>query len=304
MRLQYRVLWFEDDYDLVNEDIGPEIEEFLNDLGFTFYLVHQENGINLDDLINNDFDLILTDLNLGEGKEAGDKVVENIRNSKILTEVLLYSGNEAGINEIIKNHGLIERVSFSVGTSNLKNKIIQIILLSIKKVQDINTLRGLVMAETSELDQKMLNILLGFLANGNDEHKLKFCTYIYKIMEESLDGCVKKFVTYKDANNVVDLVKSPLFDSYKKNRAVNELLDIICETDLASCRGSYKTDIIDIRNLLGHVIEKTNENGKAILVSTFPGYESVIFDDEMCVVIRKNIHKHSSNLSQILKLFT
>ncbi|MCL5935778.1 MAG: hypothetical protein M1543_04780, partial [Firmicutes bacterium] len=55
---------------------------------------------------------------------------------------------------------------FSVGTSNLKDKIMQIILLSVKKVQDINNLRGLVMAEASELDHKMLSILQEFYLKG------------------------------------------------------------------------------------------------------------------------------------------
>lgn len=303
MRLQYRVLWFEDDYDLVNVDIGPELEEYLDNLGFTLYLVHQENGINLDNFLDKDFDLILTDLNLGDGHEAGDRVVDNIRNSKILTEVLLYSGNEEGIEKIISNHGLIERVSFSVGTSNLKDKIMQIILLSVKKVQDINNLRGLVMAEASELDHKMLSILQEFYLKGVEEHKIELCKYIFRMMDESFAGNTKRLVKYKDSNSVGELIASPLFDSSKKNRAINKLLEIICESDLAACRVSYKEEIIDIRNVLGHVIEQSDEDGKLVLVSIIPGYEPVVFDDKMCVTIRKSIHKHSSNLSQILKIF-
>jgi len=156
VNLYYKILWFEDDPQLVQEDIGPDIKKHLDELGFLIDLTHKENGDDLEGVIfQKKYDLILTDLNLGEGHQAGEKLIEYIRTNKILTEVLLYSGNVDGINSIIKTHDLIERVSFSVGIENLNDKIRQIILLTIKKVQEVNNVRGLVMAETSEEIRKM-----------------------------------------------------------------------------------------------------------------------------------------------------
>ena len=123
MNLKYNILWFEDDPDVVQTQVGPEIKTHLEQLGFEYLCTHKEEGENLD-VITDDkkFDLILTDLNLEE-EEIGKKIVERIRSDKIYTEVILYSQNANAINKIITDPDhLIERVSFAVGTENLASK--------------------------------------------------------------------------------------------------------------------------------------------------------------------------------------
>jgi hypothetical protein len=303
MNLYFKILWFEDDYELVHDEIGPEIKIYLENLGFAIDLTYSENGDSLDELIyKKKYDLILTDLNLGDGHEAGEKLIEYIRSHKILTEVLLYSGNAEGINTVIKGHDLIERVSFSIGIENLNDKIKKIILLAIKKVQEVNNVRGLVMAETCELDYKMLGILLKFYEKIDAEDKLRFENYIFDITEDSFKSSYKKIEKLKEAHDIKELVHTPIFDSDKKRRTVNKMLEIIANTKIdvpKNCMDDYKEEILTIRNVLAHVKEEMDSNGEVYLRSLIKGYETIIFNDEFCIKIRNDIRKHSNNLDKI-----
>src|ERR1035438_7025699 len=105
MTLKYRILWFEDDEEVVNEQISPSLKDFLIELGFQLEIVHHLNGEQLDELIKDkNYDLIVTDLDLGE-YETGDKLIDQIREGEILTEVLLYSANTTAISNLIVNKG-------------------------------------------------------------------------------------------------------------------------------------------------------------------------------------------------------
>lgn len=299
MNINYRILWFEDQAELVKDDIGPSIIAFLEDYGFTPEVVHYENGDNVEEILHDQYyDLILTDLNLGDGHEAGEKLIQEIRNHKVLTEVLLYSGNARGLQKIIDNtDGLIERVSFAVGISVLPEKIKQIIQLTIKKVQHVNNLRGLVMAETSELDAKMSDILELYVQSGANA---KLEKYIYSIVNRSIEDNKKRLEKIEDAKAILELIHSPMFDSDKKCRAINRLIEILNIDDCKACHSDYHAEIIGTRNLLAHVKEEI-DSGETVLRSKvkMAGGTPFIFNDKSCIRIRKNIKKHSRNLDEL-----
>ena len=111
MRLKYRILWFEDEPEFV-EKITPQIREYLlEDLGLDLEINSQQNGSGLNNLVKqNDYDLIVTDLNLDDG-QTGKNLIDRIRGDEILTEVLLYSGNGEEIKKVINETPGLERVS-------------------------------------------------------------------------------------------------------------------------------------------------------------------------------------------------
>src|ERR1700761_9517842 len=105
MNLKYKILWFEDDEDVIKVDVGPLINIFLIELGDSPEIADHLNGENLNNLITDrNIDLIVTDLNLGE-YETGEKLIDHIREGNILTEVLLYSANANEINAIVAAKG-------------------------------------------------------------------------------------------------------------------------------------------------------------------------------------------------------
>ena len=156
MRLKYRILWFENEPDFVNE-ISPKIGAYLlEDLGLELEVNSQKNGADLDNLVQSgDYDLIVTDLNLDNG-ETGKNLIDRIRADEVLTEVLLYSGIGQDIEKVIKETSGLERVSFAVGRDALPDRLKRIVALTVKKVQDVHNMRGLVIAEAIDIEDKML----------------------------------------------------------------------------------------------------------------------------------------------------
>ena len=232
MRLKYNILWIEDRADLVEEILGPKIEAFLEELGFDTVFDHRLNGENLDVLLrDNKYDLILTDLNLGEGFKTGEKLIEHIRVGNILTEVLLYSENEDALSRIIEGdkknekgapkRKLIERISFALGLKYLLEKVKEIILLTIRKVQDVNNMRGLVIAETIDLENVILAILKNFFEKTGDkafsELKTKLATQLSEVRLKAFEKNLQKFWKLSVDKNVlehpaiIELIESEIF---------------------------------------------------------------------------------------------
>lgn len=331
MNLKYNILWFEDDPKIVTEDIGPEIKLFLEDLGFEYNCIHKEEGKDID-LITNEkkFDLIITDLNLEE-KKLGKNIIDRIREMKIFTEVLLYSASAEEIMEVIDgNDKLVERVSFSVGIKNLSEKIQKIIELTIKKVQDVTNMRGLVIAAAIDLEIEMEEIIKTFFKiNGNPDidkkrteilkdihdNKLKLDTdYIEKIKKmdhSNIDLLLEEGVL--TASNIYDALMSAIkiYDR-EYSQQLNGLKDKAQVLDINNKRENVKSlreglndfnkNIINLRNTLAHVKEELNTDGLPFLQNVKVGGEKIVFNNDKYIEIRKNFIQYSKTLAEIKSL--
>lgn len=329
MRLKYKILWFEDDEDVIKEDPGPAIREFLTELGFRLEIVHKFNGEELAELIKDrNYDLIVTDLNLGE-HEAGDKLIEHVRDGLVLTEVLLYSADANGITEIVANKGWVERASYCAGIGNLKEKLKEIISLTVKKNQDVNNTRGLVIAETIDLEKKIEAILLKYFDAAAelvmDENKKRILEGIHtkKLEKHQSDIEVLKAIKFTEiqlliekdiltAANSFDAIQSILKGKLKEvnvalsaemsedQRAdLNEKMEAL--TVIKDELNNFRDEILKIRNTLAHVKEEVGEDGIPFLSSMNKDGAKIKFDSATYIAIRKNLLKHSNNLDRILE---
>lgn len=157
MRLKYKILWIENEEDWV-DSIYDQIQEHLSDLGFEFekkLIAREDKSVNYDE-----YDLILMDLNLAE-QPNGAELIERIRNLDVFTDIVFYSS--VGI-DTLREKGReknLEGVYYSGRTpeNSFVRKVCQVIDSTIKKVQDLSNLRGLVMAEVSDLDSLMDEII-------------------------------------------------------------------------------------------------------------------------------------------------
>lgn len=152
MKLKYRILWIENEQDWV-ESIEDQIHEYLEDLGFTYEmkLIGKEEK----NIAYNDYDLILMDLNLSD-QPNGAELISKIRELGSYTDVVFYSS--IGIEELRAKgkEKELEGVYYSGRTpeTSFVNKVKAVIDSTLKKVQDLANLRGLVMAEVSELEER------------------------------------------------------------------------------------------------------------------------------------------------------
>lgn len=308
MRLKYKILWIENEEDWV-DSIYDQIQEHLSDLGFEFekkLIAKEEESVNYDE-----YDLILMDLNLAE-QPNGAELIERIRNLNVFTDIVFYSS--VGI-DTLREKGReknLEGVYYSGRTpdSSFVRKVCQVIDSTIKKVQDLSNLRGLVMAEVSDLDSLMDEIILKYYVDQSllDEFHHRITKDKENNIKKSLDNdgidCEKTCKLNWRQFNIDKLLK--IIDSSQKVRAINILLErhkkqgtVLYQSPNDKCFvDNYLQDIIHVRNNLAHC-SSVIENGKEIL-KTRKG--DLFFDTDKIIDIRKKIREYHELFLKIQEL--
>jgi hypothetical protein len=169
-------------------------------------------------------------------------------------------------------------------------KVQAIINATVKKVLDLNNIRGLVMAEVSDFDSQMQEIIDLYLANCEIITQNSFMETRRKKTIESLESKIKTI----NATDVLKLHYERDFDSSQKLRTVKEIVKSIEEKSVEICLQSYDAEIIQNRNKLGHVKEIIDVNGKKCLKDG-----EFVFNDSICKQILSAIKKHATNFSKI-----
>ena len=296
MKIRYRILWIENEEDWV-ESIEDQIQEYLEDLGFIYertIIAKEEKSISY-----NDFDLILMDLNLAD-QPNGAELISKIRDLGVYTDVVFYSASGIDVLRAKGREKELEGVFYSGRTPETAfvNRVKAVIDATLKKVQDLNNLRGLVMAEVSELDAMMDRILLSYF--NTEERMGVFHSHITANREKTLQkslSCNNKCQLSWRGNDIQVIV--PLLDSSQKARAIKIIIgqdrpDLYKEGNFYE---DYVEAIITPRNELAHCKSEMRE-GQEILL-TRKGDKC--FDDSFFKVIRKNILKYSSIFNELLR---
>ncbi len=289
MKLKYKILWIEDEkisikikarnirryledeygFECLESDITIlDYEEFNQN-----YILN--NQIKIDSDIDK-FDLLLVDFNLGEEEHTGDKLIQIIRDSNIYSEILFYSSDLDSLLERLNKH-FIDGVFTSV-RDELEDKIKKLIKVTIKKVQDVNNLRGLIMAEVSELDRIKEQIIIKY-ANKNKCGTLE--KYILKTLEKSYNDKTKDVIKYTDSP-IDEIIDKLYIDSDKKARTIKKVDNSFSEIE-------YRKNILKIRNKFAHLEEKDNMVG------------DIEFTEKNCIKIRKDIKRYKGLLKNIEK---
>lgn len=306
MNLQYSILWIENDSDWV-DSIDDEIKDFLIDMGFNPSItLHAKEDADM----YNDYDLILMDMAL-ENAKSGDVLIKEIRNHNIFSDVVFYTGGGVStIREKANTLGL-EGVYFADRHTNFIDKVKTIILTTIKKVQDLNNIRGLVMDEVSQLDKQMEDVIYCyFVEKGTDERKNLFHKKITSDIEKSVkhklknDICDKKCEHIWRSKDLKNIIPSVAFDSYQKAHTIHTILKqegINFDLKQDDFLGSYSTDVIKMRNNLAHSVSEI-KNGVEVLICKKDGKE-IEFKSETCAAIRKELCAYRDFLREVsLKL--
>ena len=309
MRLTYRLLWLENNA-LWAESLEDELTEIIeNDYCFNLQKMIVPKH---DDTIDyNLYDLILMDLNL-ENDLSGDKLIQKIRDNKIYTDIVFYSAD--GIPAIKKKAKELdlEGVYFSSRTKHLfLSKVKSIIETTIRKVQDLNNLRGLVMAEVSELDARMSSLIeIYFVTKGTDDRIKAFKKHLVDDVEKSTrkklnqsENCDKQCKHKWNDYTIEQIVNDFEFDASRKARAIKLIIDsekVPYKSKNANFFEDYRIDMLDMRNQLAHCVSCIKDN-KEILITKNGEVE---FDDKRFKDIRKRIKIYNDffdNLEEMIK---
>lgn len=301
MSLTYKVLWVDDNKDEFKKE-EKELKKYIGDMFFSPKIDFCEDLTAAKHFIETErYDVIFSDYNIDE--EKGDEFISFIREKSVNTEVLFYSGQ----NELPE--GRLDRVTFFFETGShreerLLKKMKELISLTVAKLNDLTQLRGLVMSEVSELDEKMKEIVADYCKkNESDEKDLR--NYIIGKIEErvkkSLDisqsNCDKKCFHGWKNKTVQEVVFEQNFDSYTTARALNRIIEKK-NLDIDRFLSNYNAEIIQNRNELAHCKTIKKENGSEVLFTKRGEKE---FTEEDINNIRKNIIAYHKIFEQISK---
>ena len=288
MKLEYKILWIDND-DSIYKNHQKDIEEHLINLGFIPNIVKGKDYQRFTELEAelNDFNLFILDYKLDKVKDAngndviinGNTIIKDIREEQsIYTDVIFYSA----VPEDMRKKAFEDRLSGVYFTSrdfnDFEDDVIGVIDATIKKVQDVNNLRGLIMAEVAELDRIKERIIISY-ANKNKCGTLE--KYIIEKLIKSYSDNTKKVTKYTDSS-INEIIGNLYVDSDKKARTIKKVEDTFSEDE-------YREKILNTRNQFAHIEEKDNMIG------------DIEFTEENCIKIRKDIKNYKDLLENIEK---
>ncbi|RFC55821.1 response regulator [Brumimicrobium aurantiacum] len=303
MKLDYKLLWLDDKIkSVVLSDYQDDIEdlkEYIKSLGFKetidFVRTEEELFSKLDKA--GEYDLIMTDYHLDETKgntRNGAEIIKTIRDKNIFTEIMFYSAQ----GEIVDTHKL-DRITFFSSSrvlggdhySAIFNKAKELIELTVRKFQNIVAMRGMIMHETSILDEFCFELISDYLTK-TDSQKVK-----ESIFDEIISFYKRKFEEvskYKKNGRIDKVLNDPLLFSFSQR--ANTLKSIIEEINFDDFIDEFKLRVIKIRNQFAHSILEINEDGIEVFRNKS---EDITFDEELCKQIRLDIINHKGNLDSL-----
>jgi hypothetical protein len=305
MKLHYKIIWIDDNVDqYIDMGISKEFEAFLANLEFIPTVDCFETGAAAEEKLNSvKYDLILSDYNIKEG-EQGDTLIRKIRSGKIFTEILFYSAKE-NFDEVAKQL-YQDRVSFlslvgDEGFREFRQKVFWLVDLTISKLQELNNMRGLVMSETSELDNTIEDILHKVIAR-NDDHSAKLRKYILEKVKESVKSRNKITDKIEELATAEIIREKSLFDANKKTKVLNEYFNISGLDGIDGIDGFYKNyvdEVLLVRNDLAHAKSEEIDGEEYLIVSRQGQEHPVRYDKNECVKVRKNLNKYANLLQKV-----
>jgi hypothetical protein len=285
MTLDYKILWIDDHEDFFrnHEDF---IKEHIEEKGFEAQIIKHKS---LQDYLEHDdnkveqikYDLFLVDLNLDNG-HTGNEIIEKIRSNKVLTDIIFYSTNLADVRRSVNDNNIEGVFVTSRNQNDFEEKVTDVIDVTIKKVQDVNNLRGLIMAEVAELDRIKERILVQYSTIKSDR---SIESYLLEKLKKSYDDNLKKVESHAK-KSITEIIDNLYVDSDKKARAVKKINPSFDES-------AYRISILKKRNSFAHVEENIIDGQRMI--------GDIPFTEDECVKIRKDIREYKSILEVIEK---
>jgi CheY-like chemotaxis protein len=306
MKLEYNILWIDNDLqEYIDNGSVKDVEVFLNEKGFDPIIEKVFDESKIDKYLDKNYDLIISDFNLN--KVNGDVVIYNLRQEKkIDTEILFYSAriNFRENKEVKERLAFMERINIQYGRDGLIEKIEKVIELTLKKMLELNSTRGLITAATSELDIDIEEIYYHLIECSVDEHELSIIKKIFKTDFYEIKRKTSKDIENKEKASISDHKEYfRLSDSFRKYDLLKELLKIkkIDGFDLDLFR-RYKSEVIDIRNKFAHAKSIINEKGVPVALKGKYGESDFEFTEQNCISIRKNLIKQKQNIEELKKM--
>lgn len=241
MQINYKILRIEDEKAFVESEI-EFIKEYLEELWF---ILEYENPEKYEKKDFSSYDLIVVDYNLAEG-QFWQNIIQLIREEEFYREILFYSWDgEDALRDLVKHLDWV----YCASKDSCGEKLKGLITNTIRKTQDINNLRGLIMAETSEIDEVIKTIIKEMAKTNIEECKIKERKdKLNKYYQKCIDA-VEKFNLPEDFDEFIDSKYVSAFFAYT---TLKSFIGASLSQERKEKLDSYQTEIIEPRNNFGH----------------------------------------------------
>lgn len=295
MNLEYSILWFDDSKAYLDSvDLEP-IREDIVSWGFIpkFVPVYTADEFNSHTPFDQ-YDLIVVDFTL-EGMPGGAEFIAKVREQQVYTEIIFYSANP--ISELWKSIGERQLEGIFVSNRNgVGQKIIRVARQSVRKVLDLENMRGIVMSEVGDLDALLEKIFIKAIEGIPKEKK----DDVFKRFHENVDAQAKEFQAalsgFKAAPSIDALMK--LCDSDKRWQnfmRVRKHHEVLKEKKF----GDYPTEILWPRNCLAHGRPDRQGDGTYVFRFHEKDYK---FSDDVGKSLRQKILEYKGAFQEIAEL--
>ena len=289
MKLDYNIVWFENNIDFIDE-LREDVENYLSEIGFKSGITFENNGKNVEKIMRDiEIDLILMDQFLDDD-DLGNVLISQIRDLDFYTEVVFYSA----LDDLKAAKGdKLEGVYYAT-KDTFFGKTKKVIDLTLKKHHNISNLRGFFIAEAIDIAGQLEEIItkklikegdeIGFFENSVIQEEFFTDVNKYKIVQRLLKNELKK------CNEIIQ----GRFEEEEKESAI-KFRDKI--NKCKSVLNELETEVIVVRNQLAHAKPSTERKDALICKGI-----SREFTMETCKEIRRNFLKHEINLEEIMSL--
>ncbi|AFY21381.1 hypothetical protein [Pseudomonas sp. UW4] len=302
MHLEYRILWFEDQIANI-KPYQDNIRNAISRLGFNPKIETREvvtgAGDPLADLpLSRDVDLVMMDWKLGGGFD-GAKLAKRLKVYYRDTDMVFYSSESAATLRRLIFDQDIDGV-FCFHRTNLSDRTIGLVQSQLRKMLDLNHMRGIVMAATSDLDQAMIECLEKIQPLISAEDKDAFVKGIGTKISESLRSKANEIDRLMERGRLDKLLKEPSFGAALRlsilQDEIAKIADRISEVHLLERLALYRDEVIGPRNDFAHRRAVLANDQLVLEGRTQP------FTQESMIALRLKLLSHFDNLSGLISL--
>ncbi len=262
MKINYEILWFEDQPDKLEHDLEA-IRSYLWDSGFIMQVEMRKSlsSAEVDEIVEriskyNKYDMIIFDYDLGDSPK-GSEIARRLR-AEVYTDMIFYSGKEPeGLRKILFD--LQVDGVFIVDRRDLADQMEPILEDHIKRACDVNGIRGIVMDETSRFDRVLRSKCAKLLADANPEKRETVRQDVIRRIVESNKSRIRK--AERIACPIEALSDFQVSDFNLVRHRLAELLKEVEITSELLSDGGQLSVMQGLRNRLAHLESIYSEDG-------------------------------------------
>lgn len=296
MRLVFQVLWFENQAKEVAAQ-AEALRSALAEHGFELRIDMKPDGSQVEELGAlqekfHEYDLVVVDFDLGDDALQGDLVAQQIRAKFGFTDIIFYSGSKPGeLRQKVKDRA-IDGV-YCMARTDLRVGLIEHVDEVVKRLSRLEAMRGLAVAAAGKGDDHLKEIIRALYAAADEDGKSAILT----LMDQEVNGLSQRLAgKYGEANDLEQKMRAHACSSVILWKVAKAFIkghpDLTANHVLLR---KYQDEVMNPRNLLGHVIETRTEHGWKIEPNAG---EPLVLDD--FPRIRKNFSGQLKNLGVIV----